>query len=212
MEENTGQDHTEEPLPDMPAAPPERPRWSAAEAARRCGVGRATIQRALDDGRITGAEKTDDGWRIPVESLLAAGFKPTAPPKDDTSHQEQPSKGDRDHDRTPGEDARYAALQAEVEALTRNLDHERARREQAEQRAEHAQQLAADRAQHIDHLATAMRLIEARTPTPTDTPSSPPEQPTGHPEQPVTKPQPDVTKPSAGETPASRLRRCLNGT
>src|SRR5699024_5673040 len=89
--------------PEQPAAPArERPRWSAAEAARRCGVGRATIQRALTAGRIPGAEQTDAGWSIPLEGLLAAGFTPDRYQPHDT---EQPEQGTpaREHDRAADE-------------------------------------------------------------------------------------------------------------
>ena len=52
------------------------PQWSAIEAARRCNVGRATIQRAIYAKRLPNAVRTDKGWRIPLTDLLAAGFKP----------------------------------------------------------------------------------------------------------------------------------------
>lgn len=168
--------HQGQPLPDMPDSARQRPRWSAAEAARRCGVGRATIQRALENGRIANAEKTDDGWQIPVESLLAAGFKPTAEPvvkAEGTTLAE----GDREHDRAPKEDAHTAELRAQIEALTANLDTERARREHAEQDAEHAREIAAERGQHIETLTIAMRLLEPPKPATPDapSPSMPPE-------------------------------------
>lgn len=204
MPEQTPPTATEPALPGMPESMPARPRWSAAEAARRCGVGRATIQRALEDGRITGAEKTDDGWQIPVESLLAAGFKPTAAP----AQSDPVPEDDREPDRADNEGARVTELQAQIYALTANLDHERARRAAAEQRAEHAQQLATDRAQHIDHLAQAMRLIEARTPTAPDTPQEVTEQTTEHPtgEWHAYVPVTDT------ERKPSKLRRWLSGT
>lgn len=173
MGEKTGHDHTEQPLPGMPDTMPARPRWSAAEAARRCGVGRATIQRALEAGRIAGAEKTDQGWEIPVESLIAAGLRPTAPPTTKKVGQGHPAGGDR-HDarsRTTGQGE--DDLHARIASLTLNLEQERARREQAEHATRHAQQLADDRAHHIEHLATAMRLIENRT-TPAPSAAKPP--------------------------------------
>lgn len=156
--------HQGKPLPDMPDPARQRPRWSAAEAARRCGVGRATIQRALEDGRIANAEKTDDGWQIPVESLLAAGFKPTAEPVVKAEGTTLP-EGDRERDRAPKEDAHTAELRAQIEALTANLDTERARREHAEQDAEHAREIAAERGRHIETLTIAMRLLEPPKPT-----------------------------------------------
>ncbi|WP_291522158.1 hypothetical protein [Branchiibius sp. NY16-3462-2] len=170
MADHDADTHQGQPLPDMPTPARQRPRWSAAEAARRCGVGRATIQRALEDGRIANAEKTDDGWQIPVESLLAAGFKPTAQP---VVKAEDPTliEGDREHDRAPSEDARTAELRAQIEALTKNLDAERARREHAEQDAEHAREIAAERGRHIETFTIAMRLLEPTKPAPPEAPS-----------------------------------------
>lgn len=170
-------DTTGHPAPVTAPATTRRPRFTAAEAARRCGVGRTTIMRALEDGRITGADKTDNGWRIPVESLLAAGFTPTAPPTEKPS----PTTPDRNHDRNHDRSAHLedlAALRAEIAALTANLDHERIRREHAEQDAAHAQAIATDRAQHIDHLAHALRLIENKPPTNTPTQKTDPQPPT----------------------------------
>ena len=120
--------------------------------------------RALEDGRITGADKTEHGWRIPVESLLAAGFTPTAPPAS-TNGKPSATTPDRSHDRAEDGDDDQASLHAQIAALTANLDHERSRRQHAEQDAAHAHQLATHRAQHIDHLAHALRLIENRPPT-----------------------------------------------
>lgn len=75
--------------------PSERPRWSASEAAKRCGVGRATILRAITDGRITGADQDEQGWRIPLESLLAAGFTVDRPAPDRGQAQGVPDDRDR---------------------------------------------------------------------------------------------------------------------
>ena len=56
---------------------------SAAAAARLTGVGRATIIRRLQAGRIPGASQDDQGhWRIPLDGLRAAGLDPDHPPAD----------------------------------------------------------------------------------------------------------------------------------
>ncbi len=112
-----------------------RPRWSLSEAARRCNVGRATLQRRIEAGMLPGATRSDDGWSIGVEDLLAAGFHPGrgAPPV------EQPAP-DREH--------------ARVADLERDLAVERARRAAAEQ-------LAADRAEHITDLRRSLLMLEA---------------------------------------------------
>ena len=59
------------------------PQWSAIEAARKCNVGRATIQRAIYAKKLPNAVRTDKGWQIPLEDLLAAGFKPDTDKEDD---------------------------------------------------------------------------------------------------------------------------------
>lgn len=141
-----------EQVTEQPAR--ERPRWSAAEAARRCGVGRATIQRALTAGRIPGAEQTEAGWSIPLEGLLAAGFNPSAPtPPEDTA---PPA---REHDRAadepvPEQARRIAELERELAEARRLADLERVRRESAEA-------LAAERAERVVDLRQALRMLEA---------------------------------------------------
>lgn len=60
------------PSPEHPA----RPRFSESQAAKLCGVSRSTIQRARKRGDIPGVERLENGWSLPLEGLLAAGFKP----------------------------------------------------------------------------------------------------------------------------------------
>jgi len=115
-----------------------RPRWSLSEAARRCGVGRATLQRRIEAGLLPGATKTDDGWSIGVDDLLGAGFHPGR-----DSLPVEPSTDDREHDR--------------VANLERDLAVERTKREAAEQ-------LAADRAEHIADLRRSLLMLEAGRP------------------------------------------------
>lgn len=176
--------------PEQPAEPArERPRWSAAEAARRCGVGRATIQRALAAGRIPGAEQTDAGWSIPLEGLLAAGFKPDRyQPHDPQQH--TPAAPAREHDRAAdhpvSEQARRLAdLEAELAEARSQAALERVRREAAEA-------LAAERAERVTDLQQALRMIEA---APADRPQ---------PEQPAPVPEPVQQPAPAAPTPAPR--------
>lgn len=61
-------------MPDR--AHPARPRFSESQAAKLCGVSRSTIQRARKRGDIPGVERVGNGWSLPLEGLLAAGFKP----------------------------------------------------------------------------------------------------------------------------------------
>lgn len=188
--------------PEQPAEPArERPRWSAAEAARRCGVGRATIQRALTAGRIPGAEQTDAGWSIPLEGLLAAGFNPSAPPP-----AEDTAPPAREHDRAadrpvPEQARRLADLEAELAEARSQTALERVRRESAEA-------LAAERAERVVDLRQALRMLEA---APADRPQpDPPQQPAPMPApapQPPTAPEPT----SASSPPTATPRRGLLG-
>lgn len=167
----------------------ERPRWSAAEAARRCGVGRATIQRALTAGRIPGAEQTDAGWSIPLEGLLAAGFHPSRPsPPEDA---ETPA---REHDRAateppPEQARRIAELEHQLAEARRLAELERVRREAAET-------LAAERAERVTDLRQALRMLEA---APADRPQ--PEQ------VPEPSPAPEPVQPAPTPAPPAPVRR-----
>lgn len=188
-----------EQVTEQPAR--ERPRWSAAEAARRCGVGRATIQRALTAGRIPGAEQTDAGWSIPLEGLLAAGFTPDRYQPHDT---EQPEQGTpaREHDRAPAEPMpeqarRIAELERELAEARRLADLERVRRESAEA-------LAAERAERVVDLRQALRMLEA---APADRPQpDPPQQP-----EPMSAPAPEPVQQPAPAAPTPAPRRGLLG-
>ena len=122
-------------MPKPPTATPsERPRWSASEAAKRCNVGRATILRAIADGRIEGAEQGEQGWQIPLEALLAAGFTPDRP----TPAREQGPVVLDQRDRT-------------IYELRVELAAERARADAAVALAD----------AHSSHLQTALRMLEA---------------------------------------------------
>lgn len=176
----------------------ERPRWSAAEAARRCGVGRATIQRALTAGRIPGAEQTDAGWSIPIEGLLAAGFNPSAP-----SPPEDAAPPAREHDRAAAEPVteqarRIAELERELAEARRLADLERVRREAAET-------LAAERAERVVDLRQALRMLEA---APADRPQPEPPQPQP---APMPAPAPEPVQQPAPTAPTPAPRRGLFG-
>ena len=182
-----------EQVTEQPAR--ERPRWSAAEAARRCGVGRATIQRALTAGRIPGPEQTDAGWSIPLEGLLAAGFNPSAPaPAEDTA---PPA---REHDRAadhpvPEQARRIAELERELAEARRLADLERVRRESAEA-------LAAERAERVVDLRQALRMLEA---APADRPAPEPQP------EPMPAPAPEPAQQPAPAAPTPAPRRGLLG-
>ncbi|WP_072691684.1 PhoU domain-containing protein [Rhodococcus marinonascens] len=160
--------------PGMLAGMPGRPHWSASEAARRCGVGRATIQRALTAGRIPGAAETEKGWSIPLEGLLAAGFFPDRPTAPDQSPSTTPDT-DREHDRAPATtNSEHARRIAELEQAL-DLEHARADLEHAHRIA--AEQLAAERAERVADLRHALRMIEAAPQTPEPPEAAPPTTP-----------------------------------
>lgn len=84
--------HTQGDVEQAPTPPSDEheqhhgPVWSATEAARRCGIGRATMTRKLQAGEIAGATRNDEGhWQVPLTGLLAAGLRPDrpTPPEDE---------------------------------------------------------------------------------------------------------------------------------
>lgn len=174
-----------------------RPRWSAAEAARRCRVGRSTIQRALSAGRIPGALQTAEGWSIPLDGLLAAGFTPDRPamPEGDRA----PDRGHaRTGDQGMTEGDRLAALRAELAAAQHRAEVEHARRVAAEA-------LATERAERVADLRLALRQITA---APDDA------QDTAPMSAPLTSPRPPAPPPSSGrarDRVRYRVRRWLDG-
>ncbi|MFE0654210.1 helix-turn-helix transcriptional regulator [Streptomyces sp. NPDC059534] len=57
-----------------------RPLLTQREAASACGVSRSTIRRRREAGDLPGCVQDEArGWLIPVEALLAAGFRVNAP-------------------------------------------------------------------------------------------------------------------------------------
>ena len=151
----------------QPASTTERPRWSASEAARRCGVGRATIQRALDAGRLPGAVRTDKGWQIPLEALLAAGYTPDRPTAPDQPTPKPARPARERHRAAAAPDLEQAQRVAELEAL---LAAERARADLEHARRVAAETLAAERAERVADLRHALRMIES---APTEHPTEP---------------------------------------
>ena len=184
--------------PEQHAEPArERPRWTAAEAARRCGVGRATIQRALAAGRIPGAEQRENGWSIPAEGLLEAGFKLDGYRPRDTE-QPAPVTPDREHDRAADEQARR------VTELEQQLAESRRFAELERMGREHAEALAAERAERIVDLRQALRQLEQGKPS--QAPLASPQ--TGEQAAPIPTHATDPDRPSRANV--GRLRRALN--
>jgi hypothetical protein len=161
-----------------------RPLLTQREAAAACGVSRTTIRRRREAGELPGAVLDNErGWLIPVEDLLAAGFRlhaPTPPDQDDPDTTTTTDGADQAHNTSEA-----AELRAELELQRR--EHER---ELAEER--HARALAEAEARHLadrlkeraDHISDLQRALAALTPAP-DRPVIP--QPTA-PAVPMTTP------------------------
>lgn len=110
---------------------------SAATAAKRTGVGRATITRRLQAGQIPGATRDERGnWQIPPEGLRAAGLDPAA------AEQQHPGAG-----------------AAEVARLRSQLIVEQQARAVAETQAE-------ERAGQIAYLQQLLDQVTARQTSP----------------------------------------------
>ncbi|CAL9676971.1 hypothetical protein SUDANB176_07869 (plasmid) [Streptomyces sp. enrichment culture] len=148
-----------------------RPLLTQREAATACGVSRTTIRRRREAGELPGAVLDNDrGWLIPVEDLLAAGFRLNAPAPPDTDTTDgkavnnQTPAGTR-QDTAPDETA--AALQAELERLRHEhalaLAQEQHARALAEAEARHLKERLDERAVHIEDL---QRALAALTPAP----------------------------------------------
>ena len=112
---------------------------SAAAAADACSVSVRTVRRYLSDDRIPGAEKVDGQWRIPASGLVAAGLEPG-----------RPAPPPRDH-------VDVAAVEAERDSLRREVSAQRAR-------AEVAEALAADRAEHVADLRRSIEDLRRQLP------------------------------------------------
>lgn len=150
--------------------------WSSAEAAKRCGVSRATMSRRLTAGEIPGARKTPGGWKIPPQSLAVLGML-----TEDTT---EPDVATEDTTATT------TAAEVELAELRGRLEIERARRQAAEQ-------LAAERAARIEDLRHSLLAL---APPPSAQPATEAveatEQPTATEEE-----KHHNGNPSQGETP-----------
>jgi hypothetical protein len=126
------------------------PTVTLAEAARRSPLSVATLRRWLADGKIPGAERTNEGaWAIPIPDLVEAGAWPsTTPPEAD-----EPPDTDTEA---------LAEALAQRDHARAELDTERRLREAAERNA--------------DDLRTALRMLDAGPPSssPPSTPGRPP--------------------------------------
>lgn len=115
-------------------------KWTISEAAQQCEVSRSTIRRYRDQGKFPNAEKTLEGWVIPVNDLISAGLKPGKPKAGDDVLTEQ---GQPD-----------TSIAQELIELRAALKIEQAHRQAAEL-------IAAEREQALKDMRQAMRMIEA---------------------------------------------------
>lgn len=150
------------PADDTPGTSPAL--LSQAEAAAACGVSEATIRRARKAGRIQGVQPDPaGGYRIPVASLIAAGFT-----LDRVTRNPQVSPNDTPRD-TPQEPPVQDDLRGQMEAL-------RARAEDAERRAAVAEAIAAERARSLDDLRLTVKALTATAhPAPAPAPEPAPQ-------------------------------------
>lgn len=143
--------------------------WSAAESARRCGVSRATIDRAIKAGKLA-AEKDDEGaWRISPHALTEAGLnpgKPSPPDRVDTSADTAPVSSEV-HRLT----VELARVQADARVFAVERDSERQLREAAERERDlYRRMLEAP----PETAASAPHAVSQSVPDPTPTPAPEP--------------------------------------
>lgn len=139
-----------------------RPMLTQREAATACGVSRTTIRRRREAGDLPGAvQDSARGWLIPVEDLLAAGFRLNAPSPPD---EEAPA----------GDASRVVDGQEDMASLRAELEQARHEHVLAVAEAEHRRLLAVAEAEHLrrqladrgEHIADLQRALKALMPAP----------------------------------------------
>ncbi|MGW1129863.1 helix-turn-helix domain-containing protein [Streptomyces sp. NPDC002526] len=156
-----------------------RPMLTQREAARACGVSRTTIRRRREAGELPGAVQDEQrGWLIPVEDLLAAGFRLNAPAGPDPEDATADSP-------TAGTDDRRQEQPADVAALRAELEHQRLVHALELATAEHGRLLAESESRHLreqlaaqaDHIGDLRQALAALSPAPDRAALSPPAVP-----------------------------------
>lgn len=160
-----------------------RPLWTLSEAAQRCDVSRSTIRRYRESGKFPNAVKRSGEWVVPVEDLLAAGLRPTAPPSEQAPPTEQAHP-------EPEQVTQLERRVIELEALVQV--------EQAHRAA--AEQVAAERERALSLAENALRMLEAPRPRPAE-----PDPGTLVDERPAT--EEPATRAPAQQPAAGRRRR-----
>lgn len=158
--------------------------FTAAGAAKACKVGRSTVHRYLESGKLPGAERDADGvWQIPLSALLAVGWKPGRSPSVVDTDRGRVRDGDRDSDR-----------HVSVEVHELKLELERARAEA---------RVHANKVQALEEVVSIYRRMLEAPPTP-----APVAPETPAPVAPMPAPHPDPVGPSQGNV--GRARRAWN--
>ncbi|MFI2620547.1 helix-turn-helix domain-containing protein [Streptomyces sp. NPDC018584] len=175
-----------------------RPLLTQREAAAACGVSRTTIRRRREAGELPGSVQDEKGgWLIPVESLLAAGFRLNAPsPPEETRERDQALPV---ADRRSASDE--AALRAELEKLRAEHTEALTRAAVAEARLEEREARLRERAAHIEDL---QRALAALTPAPERAAIPQPSPPAG---SPLPVPPAAIKTDDAGQNAGEEGRR-----
>ena len=126
------------------------PSVSLTDAVRNSSKSRGTLRRWIVDGKISGARKTENGWQIPIASLVSSGAwdSVTAP------------------DKSPAveEVNRLSELEAELLRARFELNSEKKLREAAERNAEDLR--SAMRMLTAGNVATPIQLEDRRPQSP----------------------------------------------
>ncbi|WP_371793781.1 hypothetical protein OG285_38485 [Streptomyces sp. NBC_01471] len=183
----------------------ERPMLNQREAATACGVSRTTIRRRREAGDLPGAVQDPvRGWLVPVDDLLAAGFRLNAPaPPENTTAAPAGENGDVDGGQAQGADALRAELERVRHEHALAIAHAEYAKRLAEARVEHLRAQLAERGARIEDLQRAVAALGPPPERPVLQPSVP-EQSHASPAPP---PVPEESGPAAGE----RRRRWWGG-
>ncbi|MDN3297248.1 hypothetical protein QWM81_25040 [Streptomyces ficellus] len=140
-----------------------RPMLTQRDAATACGVSRSTIRRRREDGAFPNAvQDPARGWLIPVDDLLAAGFRLHAPaPPDEPGQPPATAPAALTAEGGHGQDA--ATLRAELERVRQEHALELAQaqygKQLAQAEAEHLRQQLAAKGEHIADLQKALQAL-----------------------------------------------------
>ena len=122
------------------------PSVSLTDAVRNSSKSRGTLRRWIVEGKISGALKTENGWQIPISSLVSSGAWDSV-----TAPDESPEVEEVD---------RLSELEAELLRARFELNSEKKLREAAERNAEDLR--SAMRMLTTGNVATPIQLEDSR--------------------------------------------------